>query len=173
MTEDANGSNDAGNVTPNTETTEPKAENVATDAENVAPPSQPPENDNIDDIEIQIWAKAFKETVLTVLPIKEVKELFRKEDHTEKELKALTGLLIIQDMFDMPTKETAKTLSFDPHFQFALDLDFTKDNKKAFSPKAYSTFRKKMTSREAVDAFPFLWRKIFNRAVNKFLDTYR
>lgn len=73
------------------------------------------------------WAGVFRKHILTELPVKHPAKPFpSREGHPAKELYAMMGALLIQQMFDLTDEATARQFAFNIEWHYALDITTTR-----------------------------------------------
>jgi hypothetical protein len=94
------------------------------------------------------WARIFREHILTTLPVEKV---FSKYDPVmgapTKELYAMLGLMIIQQMQDLTDEEAVDQFAYNLQWQYALNITSTADADAYVSPKTLWTMRDTLTEK--------------------------
>ena len=94
------------------------------------------------------WAKVFREHILPVLPVETV---FSKYDPVmgapTKELYAMLGLMIIQQMHDLTDEEAVDQFAYNLQWHYALNITSTDDADAYVSPKTLWTMRDTLTEK--------------------------
>ena len=112
------------------------------------------------------WAKVFREHILTTLP---VEKLFSKYDPVfgapTKELYAMLGLMVIQQMHDMTDEEAVDQFAYNLQWHYALNITSTADADAYVSPKTLWTMRSVLTERN-------LYQDIFNDVTKKLAEVF-
>ena len=112
------------------------------------------------------WAKIFREHILPTLPVEKV---FSKYDLVmgapTKELYAMLGLMVIQQMHDMTDEEAVDQFAYNLQWHYALNITSTADADAYVSPKTLWTMRAVLTERD-------LYQDIFNDVTTKLADVF-
>ena len=112
------------------------------------------------------WAKIFREHILPTLPVEKV---FSKYDPVmgapTKELYAMLGLMVIQQMHDMTDEETVDQFAYNLQWHYALNITSTADADAYVSPKTLWTMRAVLTERN-------LNQGIFNDVTTKLAEVF-
>lgn len=112
------------------------------------------------------WAKIFREHLLPTLPVEKV---FSKYDPVmgapTKELYAMFGLMIIQQMHDMTDEEAVDQFAYNLQWHYALNITSTADADAYVSPKTLWTMRSVLTERN-------LYQDIFNDVTKKLAEVF-
>jgi hypothetical protein len=112
------------------------------------------------------WAKVFREHILTTLPVEKV---FSKYDPVfgapTKELYAMLGLMVIQQMHDMTDEEAVDQFAYNLQWHYALNITSTADADAYVSPKTLWTMRSVLTERN-------LYQDIFNDVTKKLAQVF-
>lgn len=102
------------------------------------------------------WAKVFREHILPTLPVEKV---FSKYDPVmgapTKELYAMLGLMVIQQMHDLTDEEAVDQFAYNLQWHYALNITSAADADAYVSPKTLWTMRNVLTERN-------LYQDIFN-----------
>ena len=96
------------------------------------------------------WAKVFRDDILPELPV----ELFGNRYHEfmgrpSKELHAMFGLMILQQMHDLTDEQAANEFAFDQMWHYALDIAGTSDTEAYVCPKTIWSMRSMLTEHDA------------------------
>ena len=92
------------------------------------------------------WAGVFRKHILTELPVKQLAKHFpSREGHPTKELYAMMGALLIQQMFDLTDEETARQFAFNIEWHYALDITDNSDESAYVSLKTIWSMRELIT----------------------------
>jgi len=68
------------------------------------------------------WAEVFRRLILPYLPVKEIsKNYSARKGRKTKELYALTGLVVLQEFFDVTDVEAIRRLAFDQEWHYSLE----------------------------------------------------
>ncbi len=112
------------------------------------------------------WAKVFREHILPTLPVEKV---FSKYDPVmgapTKELYAMLGLMVIQQMHDMTDEEAVDQFAYSLQWHYALNITSTADADAYVSPKTLWTMRNVLTERN-------LYQDIFNDVTMKLAEVF-
>lgn len=112
------------------------------------------------------WAKVFREHILLTLPVEKV---FSKYDTVmgapTKELYAMLGLMVIQQMHDMTDEEAVDQFAYNLQWHYALNITSTADADAYVSPKTLWTMRNVLTERN-------LYQDIFNDVTKKLAEVF-
>jgi len=112
------------------------------------------------------WAKIFREHILPMLPVEKV---FSKYDPVmgapTKELYAMLGLMMIQQMHDMTDEEAVDQFAYNLQWHYALNITSTADADAYVSPKTLWTMRAVLTERN-------LYQDIFNDVTKKLAEVF-
>jgi hypothetical protein len=112
------------------------------------------------------WAKIFREHILPMLPVEKV---FSKYDPVmgapTKELYAMLGLMVIQQMHDMTDEEAVDQFAYNLQWHYALNITSTADADAYVSPKTLWTMRSVLTERN-------LYQDIFNDVTTKLAEVF-
>ncbi len=112
------------------------------------------------------WAKVFREHILPVLPVEKV---FSKYDPVmgapTKELYAMLGLMVIQQMHDLTDEEAVDQFAYNLQWHYALNITSTADADAYVSPKTLWTMRSVLTERD-------LYQDIFNDVTKKLAEVF-
>ena len=112
------------------------------------------------------WAKVFREHILPILPVEKV---FSKYDSVmgapTKELYAMLGLMVIQQMHDLTDEEAADQFAYNLQWHYALNITSTADADAYVSPKTLWTMRRVLAERN-------LYQDIFNDVTTKLAEIF-
>jgi hypothetical protein len=112
------------------------------------------------------WAKVFREHILPTLPVEKV---FSKYDPVmgapTKELYAMLGLMVIQQMHDLTDEEAADQFAYNLQWHYALNITSTADADSYVSPKTLWTMRAILTERN-------LYQDIFSDVTKKLAEVF-
>jgi len=112
------------------------------------------------------WAKIFREHILPTLPVEKV---FSKYDPVmgapTKELYAMLGLMVIQQMHDLTDEEAVDQFAYNLQWHYALNITSTADADAYVSPKTLWTMRNVLTERN-------LYQDIFNDVTTKLAEVF-
>ena len=95
------------------------------------------------------WAKVFRDDILPELPV----ELLSNSYHEfigrpSKELYAMFGLMILQQMHDLTDEEAAHEFAFNQMWHYALDIASTSDTEAYVCPKSVWSMRSMLTEHD-------------------------
>jgi hypothetical protein len=112
------------------------------------------------------WAKVFREHILPTLPVEKV---FSKYDPVmgapTKELYAMLGLMVIQQMHDLTDEEAVDQFAYNLQWHYALNITSAADADAYVSPKTLWTMRSVLTERN-------LYQDIFNDVTKKLAEVF-
>jgi len=115
----------------------------------------------------QSWAGLFRKYVLTELPVNLLAKRFPSgEGHPTKELYAMMGALLLQQMFDLTDEETVRQFAFNIEWHYALDITDNSDESAYVSLKTLWNMREIIT-RDGIQDI------IFDRVTAKFIDEFK
>jgi hypothetical protein len=98
----------------------------------------------------QSWAGFFREEVLPELPVEELmKHYDPSKGRPSKEIYAVLGAVLLQQMMDLTDEETVDNFAFNLQWHYALNITDESDQGSYLSPKTLWTMRM-MVMREAV-----------------------
>lgn len=113
------------------------------------------------------WAKVFREHLLPALPVEAV---FSKYDPVmgapTKELYAMLGLMIIQQMQDLTDEEAVDQFAYNLQWQYALNITSTADADAYVSPKTLWTMRDTLTEKG-------LYTALFEEVATKLSEVFK
>ena len=94
---------------------------------------------------LQSWAGAFRENVLPSIPIDIIAPLFSENmGRPTKELYALTGAAVLQQIHDLTDEQTLEQFAFNEKWHYALNITSDSDDDKYFCLKTLYTIRRIM-----------------------------
>jgi len=112
------------------------------------------------------WAGIFRTYVLTELPVEQLAKNYpSRQGRPTKELYAMIGALLIQQMFDLTDEETVHHFSFDISWRYALDITDSSDEGSYLSLKTLWTMREHI-GRDGIQDI------IFNQITDKFIKEF-
>jgi hypothetical protein len=92
------------------------------------------------------WAGLFREIILPGLPVERMIPLFSScLGRPTKELYAMMGAILFQQIFDLTDEDTMASMAFDIQWHYALDLPEESDDAKYLSLKTVWNFRDLLT----------------------------
>jgi hypothetical protein len=113
------------------------------------------------------WAKVFREYILTTLP---VEKIFSKYNPVfgapTKELYAMFGLMVIQQMHDMTDEEAVDQFAYNLQWHYALNITSTDDADAYVSPKTLWNMRSLLIELN-------LYQAIFEEVLKKLADVFK
>jgi hypothetical protein len=113
------------------------------------------------------WAKVFREHILTTLP---VEKIFPKYNPVfgapTKELYAMVGLMVIQQMNDLTDEEAVDQFAYNLQWQYALNVTSTDDADAYVSPKTLWNMRSLLIELN-------LYQTIFEEVLKKLADVFK
>lgn len=113
------------------------------------------------------WAGVFRKCVLTELPVNLLAKHFpSREGHPTKELYAMMGALLLQQMFDLTDEETVRQFAFNIEWHYALDITDNSDESAYVSLKTLWNMREIIT-RDGIQDI------IFDRVTTKFIEEFK
>ena len=113
------------------------------------------------------WAGVFRKYILTELPVKLLAKHFpSRKGHPTKELYAMMGALLIQQMFDLTDEETARQFAFNIEWHYALDITDNSDESAYVSLKTIWNMRELITQTGLHDI-------IFNTVAEKLITEFK
>jgi hypothetical protein len=114
----------------------------------------------------QSWAGLFREYILPELPAQKLARYFpSRTGHPTKELYAMTGALILQNMFDYTDEETVDAFAFNIQWHYALDITSDSDAAAYVSLKTLWNTRQRIANLELQDE---IFEKVTATLVEKF-----
>ena len=118
------------------------------------------------------WAGLFREKILPGLPVERMIPFFSPDmGRPTKELYAMLGAILFQQIFDLTDEETVTHLAFDIQWHYALDNPEESDSVKYISPKTLWSMRNILTDN---DLDTVLFEKITDTLAKVFqVDTSR
>lgn len=113
------------------------------------------------------WAGVFRKHVLTELPVNLLAKHFpSREGRPTKELFAMMGTLLIQQMFDLTDEETVRQFAFNIEWHYALDITDNSDESAYVSLKTLWNMREIITSAGIQNI-------IFDKVTAKFIEEFK
>lgn len=113
------------------------------------------------------WAEIFRQEILPVLPVELLRKYYDdKHGRPSKEMYAMLGLMILQQMHDLTDQKAVGDFMFDIRWRYALDIPGDSDRESYVSVKSLWTMRKHLTE-EGLDV------KIFEIATNKLAQVFK
>jgi hypothetical protein len=92
------------------------------------------------------WAGLFREKLLPELPVERMMPFFSSsKGRPTKELYAMLGTILFQQVFDLTDEETVSQMAFNLQWHYALDLPEESDNLKYLSAKTLWSMRTMVT----------------------------
>jgi hypothetical protein len=115
----------------------------------------------------QSWAGIFRKHILTELPVSQLAKHFpSQEGHPTKELYAMMGALLIQQMFDFTDEETVRQFAFNLEWHYALDITDNSDASAYVSLKTIWNMRERITKSGIGNI-------IFDKVTSKLVDEFK
>lgn len=115
----------------------------------------------------QSWAGIFRKHILTELPVNHLAKHFpSREGHPTKELYAIMGALLIQQMFDFTDEETVRQFAFNLEWHYALDITDNSDGSAYVSLKTIWNMRELITKSG-------MGNLIFDKVTSKLIDEFK
>ena len=112
------------------------------------------------------WAKIFREHILPTLPVEKVFSRYNPiMGAPTKELYAMLGLMVIQQMHDMTDEEAVDQFAYNLQRHYAMNITSTADADAYVSPKTLWTMRNALTERN-------LYQDIFNDVTTKLAEVF-
>jgi len=112
------------------------------------------------------WAKIFREHILPTLPVEKVFSKYNPAmGAPTKELYAMLGLMVIQQMHDLTDEEAVDQFAYNLQWHYALNITSTADADAYVSPKTLWTMRNVLTERN-------LYQDIFNEVTTKLAEVF-
>ena len=95
------------------------------------------------------WAGLFRETLLPELPVERLIPFFSPDTgRPTKELYAMLGVILFQQIFDLTDEETVTQMAFNLQWHYALDIPEESDGIKYLSPKTLWNMRNIITDQD-------------------------
>src|SRR3990170_3971368 len=95
------------------------------------------------------WAGLFRETILPELPVERMAPFFSPDlGRPTKELYAMLGAILFQQIFDLTDEETVSQMAFNLQWHYALDNPEESDRVKYISPKTLWSMRNILTDQD-------------------------
>jgi hypothetical protein len=95
------------------------------------------------------WAGLFREKILPQLPVERMIPFFSPDQgRPTKELYALLGAILFQQIFDLTDEETVSQMAFNLQWHYALDNPEESDSVKYLSPKTLWSMRNTLTDND-------------------------
>ena len=115
----------------------------------------------------QSWAGVFRKHILTELPVNQLAKHFpSREGHPTKELYAMMGALLIQQMFDFTDEETVRQFAFNLEWHYALDITDNSDT------SAYVSLKTIWNTRELITKSG-IGNLIFDKVTSRLIDEFK
>lgn len=113
------------------------------------------------------WAGVFRKHILTELPVNLLAKHFpSREGHPTKELYAMMGALLIQQMLDLSDEEAVSQFAFNIQWHYALDITDNSDQSAYVSLKTIWNMRELITREGLQDI-------IFDKVAAKLADEFQ
>ncbi len=95
------------------------------------------------------WAGLFREQILPELPVERIIPFFSPDEgRPTKELYAMLGAILFQQIFDLTDEETVSQMAFNIQWHYALDNPEESDSVKYLSPKTLWSMRNILTDQD-------------------------
>ncbi len=95
------------------------------------------------------WAGLFREKILPELPVERMTPFFSPDQgRPTKELYAMLGALLFQQIFDLTDEETVSQMAFNLQWHYAVDNPEESDSVKYISPKTLWSMRNILTDQD-------------------------
>jgi len=95
------------------------------------------------------WAGLFREQILPELPVERIIPFFSPDEgRPTKELYAMLGAILFQQIFDLTDEETVSQMAFNIQWHYALDNPEESDSVKYLSPKTLWSMRNILTDHD-------------------------
>jgi len=95
------------------------------------------------------WAGLFRETILPELPVDRMVPFFSPDQgRPTKELYAMLGAILFQQIFDLTDEETVSQMAFNLQWHYAVDNPEESDSVKYISPKTLWSMRNILTDQD-------------------------
>ncbi len=113
------------------------------------------------------WANIFRGHILPTLPVEKVFSTYDPlMGAPTKELYAMLGLMVIQQMHDLTDEEAVDQFAYNLQWHYALNITSTADADAYVSPKTLWTMRNVLTERN-------LYQDIFDEVTKKLADVFK
>jgi len=94
----------------------------------------------------QSWAKLFREEILPDLPVSKIVEHYDSfQGRPTKELHAMLGLMILQEMLDLTDQEAIQQFAFNLQWHYALNITSESDQEAYLCPRTLWSMRSLLT----------------------------
>jgi len=114
----------------------------------------------------QSWAGLFRKYLLEELPVDKVAEHFHSYmGRPTKELYAVLGTLVLQQLHDLSDSEVVSTLAFDTRWHYALDITKESDEDKTIAERTLREYRR-IAIDEKLDGY------LFETLTDKLIDAF-
>ena len=112
------------------------------------------------------WAKLFRQEILPVLPVEKVFPFYNTtKGAPTKELYAMIGLMILQQMHDLTDEAAVDQFAYNIQWHYALNMTSTADTDAYVSPKTLWTMRSILTEKN-------LYAPLFESVTAKLADVF-
>jgi len=112
------------------------------------------------------WAHLFREEILPDLPVHKLTGIYSElHGRPTKELHAMLGLMILQQMHDLTDSEAVNEFAFNIQWHYALNLTSESDGEAYISPKTLWSMRKILTEHN-------LYLSLFDSVTNKLVKVF-
>ena len=93
------------------------------------------------------WGAKFRTQILPLLPVDKIAESFCPSNgRPTKDLVTMTGLVVLQEMFNLTDEDVLGSLIADSRFHMALGLTELTDATLSITPRTYHSFRKRLAT---------------------------
>jgi hypothetical protein len=112
------------------------------------------------------WGKLFREQILSELPVHKIVAKYDwLKGRPTKELHAVLGVMILQQMFDLTDEEAVNQFAFNIEWHYALNITCDSDVDSYLCPKTLWSMRKLLTEQELYDL-------LFERVTDKLAKVF-
>jgi competence protein ComGF len=113
------------------------------------------------------WAEIFRSEILPELPVESLRKYYHdKNGRPSKEMYAMLGLMILQQMHDLTDEKAVGDFMFDIRYRYALDVPGDSDREAYVSLKSLWTMRKYLTEEG-------LYVEMFEKITNKLAEVFK
>jgi hypothetical protein len=98
------------------------------------------------------WAETFRQTVLPALPMNKIRALYCSNNgRPTHNLVTLTGMVVLQEQFNLTDKGILEEVLVNRRFQYALNILVPNDNNVLICYNTYYNFRHKLIDNNLID----------------------
>ena len=117
------------------------------------------------------WPEIFRQEILPALPVESLRKYYHdKNGRPSKEMYAMLGLMILQQMHDLTDEKAIGDFMFDIRWRYALDVSGDSDLEAYVSLKSLWSIRKHLTEDGLyVEMFEIVTNKLVQRL--RYIDT--